>query len=256
MKGYILLTGVTGKFGKILAKHLLNRGFYVLGTSRSQFKLDALAAQLFIDPEVFGKHFTGIEIDLVQPGAPSKICEVLYMRKIGISHVIHNARSLDFITAESNGVVSAPNFTPEFVLDVVIPYQLSMALIECRDQKLQQIIHIGSQYGTVAANLNLYDDPHRESALHYSVAKAALVHLTKEMGTRLASRNIQVNCVSYGGVEGRVSDDFKQRYAALSPIGRMLYEQEILAPIDMLLDHPSIIMTGHTIHADGGWSLW
>lgn len=252
----ILLTGVTGKFGRVLAKHLIEQGHHIIGTSRNRINVADFAEQLGIDSELFNRLFQGIQIDLTLPEAPSQICDILKKENIGVTHLINNARSLEYLKTEPNGVVSAHNFTQEFLIDVVVPYQLSMVLVEQQAQHLKHIIHIGSQYGTVAANLNLYDQPHTQSPIHYGVAKAALVHLTKEMATRLASRQIQVNCVSYGGVEGRVDDKFKQRYAALTPIGRMLREEEILAPIEMLINHPSIAMTGHTLHADGGWSLW
>jgi hypothetical protein len=253
---HIVLTGATGKFGRILTKHFINQGHHVIGISRSQNKLDDLSGQIGIDSSHFNEYFTGIEVDLASFDGVSKICDILDSKRICISHLINNARTLEYLKTEPNGVVSTQNFTQEFVVDVVIPYQLSMALVDRQGQHLRQIIHIGSQYGTVAANLNLYDQPLVESAMHYSVAKAALVHLTKEMATRLAKRQIQVNCVSYGGVQGRVNEEFEQRYAALSPIGRMLQEEEILAPIDMLINHPAISMSGHTLHADGGWSLW
>ena len=252
----ILLTGATGKFGKILTKHFIMQGYHVIGISRSQKKLAMLPSELDIDPSHFNKYFTGIEVDLIQPEGPRKLCEIIVGLDIRISHLINNARTLEFLEIEPNGVVSAHNFTQEFIVDVVIPYQLSMALVERQRKYLRHIIYIGSQYGTVAANLNLYDQPLVESALHYSVAKAALVHLTKEMSTRLAKHQIQVNCISYGGVQGRVNEEFELRYSALCPIGRMLKEEEILAPIDMLINHPAICMTGHTLHADGGWSLW
>lgn len=253
---HIVLTGATGKFGKILTKHLIKQGHHVVGISRSQKKLDDLPEQIGIDSSHFSEYFTGIEVDLASFDGVSKICDILDSKGICISHLINNARTLEYLKTEPNGVVSTHNFTQEFVVDVVIPYQLSMALVDRQGQCLSQIIHIGSQYGTVAANLNLYDQPLVDSAMHYSVAKAALVHLTKEMATRLAKRKIQVNCISYGGVKGRVNEEFEQRYAALSPIGRMLQEEEILAPIDMLINHPAISMSGHTLHADGGWSLW
>ena len=251
----ILLTGATGRLGKVLTKHLIMRGHRIIGTSRSQEKLDELPEQLCVDLGQFNEHFIGIEADLAKLESPGKICEILQARGIKVTHLINNARNLDYLNTEPNGVVSAHNFTQEFVLDVVIPYQLSMALVERQGNHLKHIIHIGSQYGTVAANLNLYDQPQVDSAMHYGVAKAALVHLTKEMATRLAKRKIQVNCVSYGGIQGRANEAFELRYSALSPIGRMLQEQEILAPIEMLLNYPAISMTGHTLHADGGWTL-
>jgi NAD(P)-dependent dehydrogenase (short-subunit alcohol dehydrogenase family) len=253
---HILLTGATGKFGRVITKHLIEQGHHVIGTSRSQDKLVELPTELDIDISKFKKYFTGIEVDLENAAAISRLCGILQKRSICITHLINNARSLEYLKTESNGIVSAHNFTQEFVVDVVIPYQLSMSLLEHQGGCLRQIINIGSQYGTVAANLNLYDQPEIESAIHYSVAKAALVHLTKEMAIRLARRQIQVNCIAYGGVHGRVNEVFKQRFASLSPIGRMLNEEEILKPIDMLINYPSISMTGHTLHADGGWSLW
>lgn len=67
--------------------------------------------------------------------------------------------------------------------------------------------------------------------MHYSVAKAALVHLTKEMATRLAKRQIQVNCVSYGGVQGRVNEEFEQRYAALAPLDACFRRKRSLPPL-------------------------
>lgn len=253
---HVLLTGATGKFGGVITKHLIEQGYRVIGTSRSQAKLDELPKKLNIDLSKFNEYFIGIEVDLEKPAAISRICSFLQKQSITISHLINNARSLEYLKTESNGIVSLHNFTQEFVVDVVIPYQLSMSLIEHQGGHLRQIINIGSQYGTVAANPNLYDQPEIESAIHYSVAKAALVHLTKEMAIRLAGHQIQVNCISYGGIDGRVNEVFKQRFASLSPIGRMLNEKEILSPIDMLINYPSISMTGHTLHADGGWSLW
>jgi NAD(P)-dependent dehydrogenase (short-subunit alcohol dehydrogenase family) len=252
----ILLTGVTGKFGKILTKHFILQGHHVTGVSRSQSKLIEFENQIDIGPEQLRQNFTGIEVDLVQANANDLLCDTLSKNNINITHLINNARNLDFLKIEDDGVVSAQNFMQEFFVDVVIPYQLSMALLGKNNSFLKQIINIGSQYGSVAANLKLYDQPDMQSAIHYGVAKAALVHLTKEMAIRLASRNVQVNCVSFGGVEGRVSEEFKTRYSALVPIGRMLHEEEICIPIDMLINHPTMSMTGHTIHADGGWTLW
>ena len=121
---------------------------------------------------------------------------------------------------------------------------------------LESVVNIGSQYGVVAPNLNLYSEPIKDSPLHYGVAKAALGHLTKELAVRLAPQGIRVNCVAFGGVEGRVGDDFKKRYAELCPMGRMLNEADLAGPVDLLLSPSSSAITGHTLIVDGGWSIW
>jgi NAD(P)-dependent dehydrogenase (short-subunit alcohol dehydrogenase family) len=255
-KYHVLLTGVTGKFGKVIAMHLINQGYCVVGTGRSQKKLDDLMEQIKKNNTRFHENFIPLEIDLLEHNAINMLLDNIKSMQIPITHIINNARNIENLGVNTNGIVSSENFSKEFLLDVIIPYQLSMNIIMKKDLFLKQIINIGSQYGTVATNINMYDSDYVESPIHYSVAKSALIHLTKEMAIRLAKHSIQVNCISYGGVAGRADVKFQQRYSALCPIGRMLNEEEILKPIDMLMNYPSISLTGHVIHADGGWSLW
>ena len=39
-------------------------------------------------------------------------------------------------------------------------------------------------------------------------------------------------------------------------MGRMLKENEILKPLEMIIDKGSKAINGQTIVADGGWTLW
>ena len=72
----------------------------------------------------------------------------------------------------------------------------------------------------------------------------------------MAGRGIQVNCIAFGGVEGCVDDAFKERYARLCPMGRMLRDDEVAGPVDMLLSDHFSGMTGHVLAVDGGWGIW
>lgn len=248
----ILLTGATGKFGRLLTKHFLDVGDVVIGTSRTKESLDRLKEDLGES----GKHFQGIVADLAVMGSVEQLCHKLGERELVPNCLINNARSIEFLKLQGNGIVSRENFTNEYILDVVAPYELTMMLFKKPSSKLSKVVNIGSQYGSVAANPALYDEPEQQSPIHYSVAKAALVHLTKELAVRLAGQKIQVNCVAFGGVEGRVDDAFRDRYAKLCPIGRMLKESEIVGPVEMLLSEKCSGMTGHTLMVDGGWSIW
>ncbi len=62
--------------------------------------------------------------------------------------------------------------------------------------------------------------------------------------------------VFFGGVEGRAGEDFKNRYARFCPLGRMLREDEVTGPVDMLLSEQFSGMTGHVLAVDGGWGVW
>lgn len=248
----ILLTGATGKFGKVLSRHFLAAGDTVVGTARSEESLECLGKTL----GDCDKRFIGIVSDLAAEGGVERLVAELASRSLYPDCLINNARSLDYLKAQDNGIVSRENFANEYVLDVVVPYELTMLLANQADSRLAKVVNIGSQYGSVAANPSLYDDPERQSPIHYGVAKAALVHLTRELAVRLAKQKVQINCVAFGGVEGRVDEAFMQRYASLSPMGRMLTEDELAGPVELLLSAHCHGIIGHTLMADGGWSLW
>lgn len=248
----ILLTGASGKFGQVLVRHFLSVGDRIIATARTEASLQALRDEHVACHE----RFCGVLVDLTAPDGVATLGGTLEEKNIKPDCLINNARSISFLKIEENGTVSRENFSNEYLLDVIVPYELTMALVGQDGGCLRRVVNIGSQYGTVASNPNLYVTPLMQSPIHYGVAKAALVHLTKELAVRLAQKGVQVNCVAFGGVEGRVDNAFKERYAKLCPLGRMLREDEIVGPIDMMLSDQCSGVTGHVLAVDGGWSLW
>jgi len=248
----LLITGGSGKFGRTLVGHFLAAGDRVVATCRT----DESLGKMYSEYQSYGDRFVGFKVDLIGYGAPGLLCEQLEARGIRPDCLVNNARSVDFLKIGEDGLVTRENFSNEYLLDVVVPYELTMALARQQESQLRRVLNIGSQYGTVAANPHLYTDPVKQSPLHYGVAKAALGHLTKELAVRLASMGIQVNCVAFGGVEGRVDDAFKLRYAQLCPLGRMLRDDEVVGPVEMLLSEQSSGITGHILAVDGGWGIW
>lgn len=248
----ILITGGSGKFGRTLVSHFLAAGDRIIATCRTAESLEKLLTEY----SSYGDRFMGMKADLTESDAIALLREQLDARGIRPDCLINNARSLSFLKIGEDGLVSRENFSNEYLLDVIAPYELTMTLAQQRDSQLRRVLNIGSQYGTVAANPHLYTDPLKQSPLHYGVAKAALAHLTKELAVRLAGVCIQVNCVAFGGVEGRADEAFKQRYAQLCPMGRMLRDDEVIGPVDMLLSDKCSGITGHILAVDGGWGIW
>ncbi|WP_313339343.1 SDR family oxidoreductase [Stutzerimonas nitrititolerans] len=248
----VLITGGTGKFGSVLVEHFCLKGMQVVFTSTSAEKIAEIVGAYAFK----GKSIVGIQVDFSVENSVQSVIQDLLLNDISVDYLVNNARSLASLAIEPDGSVARKNFLDEYLLDVVVPYELTVALAKLGASRLKSVVNIGSQYGMVAANPALYTDHARQSPIQYGVAKAALVHLTKELAVRLAEQKIRVNCVAYGGVEGRVDEAFKARYATLVPNQRMLCEAEIPGPIEFLLSEASSAMTGQVICADGGWTIW
>ena len=252
MSRTILITGGSGKFGKSLVPHFLKAGDRVVTTSRAE----ATVADMQKAYVAYDQNFVALCCDLIKESAARELGAKLQESGIYPDCLVNNARNLEYLQMDDAGNVSRENFTGEFLLDVIVPYELTNELAHQEGSQLRKVVNIGSQYGSSAANLHLYTDPLKQSPLHYGVCKAGLVHLTKELAVRLAPKNIQVNCVAFGGVEGRVDESFKERYAKLCPMGRMLRDDEVVGPVDSLLSDNFSGMTGHVMAVDGGWGIW
>lgn len=246
----MLLTGATGKFGRKLFDSYISAGWKVVAISSNETRLESLLRDAR-DSDLAD----GIVSDLMLPGASRDVVISALERGHRISHLINAARSMDSLGQEPDGTSQGSNFVAEYIMDVVVPYELSTSLAMLQPSELESIVNISSQYGIVASNPSLYGGQ-ENAPIQYACAKAAVVQLTKELAVRLANQNVRVNCVAFGGVEGRVDEEFKAKYSRLVPSGRMLSEPEIVGPIQFLTSDASSAVTGHTLVADGGWTIW
>jgi NAD(P)-dependent dehydrogenase (short-subunit alcohol dehydrogenase family) len=250
----VLLTGGSGKVGRKLIEGFLANGDRVIFTTRSSNSADEVFRHL--EPSKASDRLQAITIDLCEPDAAHKLINCLGDRAADIYGVVNNARDPANLALQGRGKPTQAQWLNEFNLAVVAAHDLGWELANIANGKLRRIINISSIYGIVATNAALYEKEEQRAPIHYGVAKAALLHLTKEMAVRLAKRQIAVNAVSYGGVEGRVDEGFQARYGALCPMGRMLREDEVTGSVLFLMSEGAESITGQNIVVDGGWSVW
>lgn len=247
----ILITGGTGKLGKCCATYFAKNGWNVVITSTNEARASEFVKSFSSDEKII--FFIS---DLSEVNASSLLIEKINAEGIEINHLINNARSLDSLTVNENGFSERAHLLKEFTMHVAVPYELSVGLFQNQKDTLKTIVNIGSQYGSVAVNPSLYNGDLTQAPIQYGIAKSALHHLTKELSVRFIKHGIRVNCVAFGGVEGRVDESFKERYSTLVPSGRMINEHEVIGPIEFLLSESSSSITGEVIAADGGWTNW
>ncbi len=253
MKKSILITGGTGKVGKRLVNHFLRNDWNVVITSRSTKKVEKMKKEMIF---VNSKSLYCVEVDLTERTAIDSIIHYLRLNNIFPNVLVNSARNLEFLKVNDDGTTSRELMMKEYTLNVIIPYELSNNLVNMKNSKLRSIINVSSIYGIVPFNPNLYGDSYFNSApIQYSLSKAAVIHLTKELAVRFRKR-VRVNAVSYGGVKGRANEDLEYGYAKLCPSGDMLEEGDTIGPVDFLASEKSANITGHNLVQDGGFTIW
>lgn len=246
----VFITGGTGLVGSFLVEHFLNKACCVIFTSRDKTNAEKLLSSF---DECSSVKY--ICIDHEEHHSTQEVLKKLCEQNIYPDVLINNARNSDYLSLKE-GVPSRKEWLGEYLLDVIVPYELSMGLANIKGSKLKTIINISSMYGVVSPNPALYDQGLKNSPIQYGVAKSALIHLTKELAIRLSGKQIRVNSVSLGGIEGRNKESFIEKYAQLCPMGRMLNKSDVIGAINFLSSNESSGMTGHNLLVDGGWTTW
>ena len=251
MRESILITGATGKLGKVFVKYFLEKNYEVIALSRTKKKLDLLKNDL-VD---YADNLKLIEQNLMSKDFDKELSSKLEKQNLYPNCLINNARALENLKLEKDGSSSESALLDEYKLAVIVPYKLVLSLLK-NENYLKKVVNISSIYGLVAL-IEICMNPRRSNLpIHYGLAKAAMIQLTKELAVRLSGNGVEVNCVAYGGVKGRVDKNFENNYSMLCPSGRMLNESELAAPLELLLSNQSNGINGHVLVVDGGWTVW
>ena len=122
------------------------------------------------------------------------------------------------------------------------------------------VVNIGSLYAEVSPDQRFYDHlpgeiPFLKSPA-YGASKAAVVNMTKYFATLWGNRGVRVNALSPGGVLAGQDDQFRAKYSARVPVGRMAQPEDLRGPLLFLASPASSYVTGHELRVDGGFTAW
>ena len=117
------------------------------------------------------------------------------------------------------------------------------------------VINIGSIYGQLGPNWDLYEGLDMSNPAAYSASKGGLLQLTRWLATTLGP-SIRVNAISPGGIQRMQDPIFIKRYKSRTPLKRMAKEDDFMGALIFLATDLGSYVTGQCINVDGGFGVW
>ena len=235
-----VLTGSTGGIGLATARLLVDEGARVVTSGRSD------------DGPGIGEalHVAG---DLAQPGRPERLIESAVAELGGLDCLVNNVGVARIAAFEE---VSDDEWNDYWQLNVMSYVRtIRAALPVFRERGGGTIVNVSSTAGKRPST----------GMPHYSVAKAAVLSLSRLVADLYAKDGIRCNAVTPGPTateawlgEGGLADQQGDREEVLAkvgagrPLGRLAEPEEIAAVIAFLCSDRASYVTGAAWSADGG----
>ena len=234
-KKIVFITGVSRGIGLEIAKSFSNDGYFVIGTSRSKFKLKNVLSSddcLHIPLDVTNRDKVSLCLKNLQD--KDKVPNVL-INNAGITkdQLFLRMKNEDWDEVINANLTSVFNMTKLFIKHMV-------------KNRSGAIINISSVAGLMG----------NAGQVNYSASKAGLGGFTRALAKEVAARNITVNCIAPGFIETDMTSQFKgdelNGILKQIPANKMGNPQNIADLALFLASDKGNYITGQTISVDGG----
>ncbi len=258
-----VVTGALGKLGPIWTEALLDAGARVVGLDRPHQEPDE--AWRILESQYGSARLRLINADVRNREELAQACEKC-QAIFGTPAILVNNAGIDQPPDQPGGGCRLEDIPLEINRQVFEVNTLGLFLVTQVFGSAMvragrgSIINIGSLYASVAPDSRFYDhiqsDPPFLKPPAYGASKAAVVNLSRYLATLWASSGVRVNVLSPGGVLGGQDDDFKRKFCARVPLGRMATGQDLWGPLLFLASEASAYVTGTELVVDGGFTAW
>jgi len=241
----ILVTGAAGKFGRSIATGLAEAGGSMVLASRNLASCQAVAEELVAE----GHTACAMRVDQADPESVLSLKEAIAERFGRLDVFVNNAYALT-MQGYNNPL---DDWARSMAVNATGMFDLTREMIRLMENGTGgSVINIGSMKGSFSPSFDFYEGTTMDASPDYSFHKGGLVALTKYLARRFGPKNIRVNCISPGGLDGKQPEPFHSKYCKAVPLGRMANDDDIKGLVVLLASDASAYLTGVDILMDGG----
>ena len=230
----VLITGASRGLGEAIALDMAAKGAHVLACARASDALTQLGEKLGYQATVWAEDATDDALLSRIESAPR------------IDILVNN---LGTNRPKPIADVSDDDLDIMLNMNLRAAYRITRAVLKVMPDG-GNIINMSSQMGHVGA-------PNRTV---YCMTKHGLEGLTKALAIELAPRKIRVNALAPTFVETPMTKpmfenpEFSAYVNANIPLGQLAQAEDIAAAATYLASDAAIMVTGHSLVIDGGWT--
>jgi NAD(P)-dependent dehydrogenase (short-subunit alcohol dehydrogenase family) len=256
-----VVTGALGLIGREHCRALASAGARVVAVDVDEQASEGFAREL-------GRGAFGVGCDIASEVSVRRLRDVVLARAGTVDVLVNNAAINDKF--ESPQAAAERSKFENYPLDLwqkSLDVNVTGTFLCCQRLGTEMakkgggsIINIASTYGVVAPDQSIYRRPDGTQSFYKSAAypttKGAVLAFTRFLAAYWGEAGVRVNALSPGGVENGQDDDFVERYARRTPLGRMAKPTDYRGALLFLASEASGYMTGANLVVDGGWTAW
>jgi NAD(P)-dependent dehydrogenase (short-subunit alcohol dehydrogenase family) len=247
LKGKIILvTGGAGRYGKCIVEGLAEADGTVITASRDPENGHKIA-------EYFRNNGLDVHAMQVDQADHNSVMELKggILRKFGRLDVFVNnavARPMKGYNAPIEQFAESMKVNATGMMDIL----REMADLIAKNNG-GSIINISSMMGMFGPILSNYEGTNMgDLPSDYFFHRAGIINLTRYLSKMLAGKNINVNCISPGGLFDNQPARFLENYCKKVPLGRMANNDDIKGLVVLLASKAGAYINGENILMDGG----
>ncbi len=241
----ILILGGNGKIGKPLTESLLNKNYSIISIDKK------------FDQRFKTKNINYLQIDLMKQNSIK-----LFLNKIEKFNNITGAVNCLYLKSKSwgssldklNENIIRENLYTQLGLPILISKEICKYFVK-KKIKNGKLINISSVLGISAPKFEHYKNTKMFSPIEYSTSKSGIVAMTKYLAKFYKGKNLNINCISPGGIYEKQPRSFIKKYKDICNKKGLLDGEDIVETIIFLLSKNSDFISGQNLIIDDGWSL-